>query len=252
MPGPRRTYCEFRNDPSTSKRGGGAATGAAGDRNLMVFGGHGLVPGCVFEWHVKGTQTLLAPVITAAGLDVGSQDQTADDGIEITQGITAGSPSAFVIGTDAFYLKILDLVIADVSGTDDCAFGFRLAAAYQAAIDNYTDFAVINVISGDVKTESTVNDAATTTTDSLVDFADGNKRSLLIKVDKSGVATFFYSTDAAFDSAGNPQPQSWTQLNSAVTFTFDSGDTVIPFLYMLFDTTSPGAITVRGWDCGLQ
>ena len=48
----------------------------------------------------------------------------------------------------------MKFAIADVSDTDDCAFGFRKVEAYQANIDDYDEMAALNVISGDIKIET--------------------------------------------------------------------------------------------------
>ena len=130
----RGTFEEFRSAPLLAGKAGGAATGTAGDENIMCIGDS------MFEYHILGTQTILGPQLVAAGLDIG-MDQTANDGVEITQGILARQKHAFTVGTDgAFYLKV-KFTIADVSGTDDCAVGFRKAEAYQANIDDYDEMA---------------------------------------------------------------------------------------------------------------
>ena len=125
------TFEEFESSPVTSKIAGGAAGASTGNENVMKFEDN------IFEYHVLGTgQTISAPSIVATGLLV-SLDQANNEGMEMGQGITAKSRSAFVVGTaEPFFIKAR-FTIADVSGTDDCAVGFRLAAAYQAKIENY-------------------------------------------------------------------------------------------------------------------
>jgi len=252
MPGPQRVYCEFRQDPVHSGRLGTAATGVAGDRNAMAFGGHGLVPGVVFSTHVKGTQTILAPVTTVDGLDVGSQDQTADDGIEINLGINRACPCGFLVGTDAFFVKAYDVVIADVSGTDDFAFGFRKAEANQANVDDYDEMAVINVIAGAIKGETILNNAATVTTDPGVAWADGAKKSLMVTCDVARRVRLYYSADVAFDADLNFSPVAWTEINAGTAYSFDSGEIVVPFVFFLQDTDIAGVTTIRGFDSGLS
>lgn len=227
---PRYTYEEFEVAPSAIKNDGTTAvSGTTGDVNLLTF------ERTRFEYHIKGTQTIKVPSWGASGLDIGSLDQTADDGLELTQGITARSKSAFVIGTDAFFLRV-QFSIADVSGSDDCAVGFRIAAAYNAAIDNYTDFAVLNMISGDIKIETALNDGATTTTDTTNDWADGETHTLEVIVNKAGQV--FYKIDGSAPTV-------------VAAFTFDSGDTVVPFLFFLQDADIAGAVNLKYWECGL-
>ena len=225
------TYETFNNPPlaATAASGGGAATGATGDENLLSVGIN------TFHYHILGTQTILSPVQNASGLDIG-MDQTADDGVEITQGVTSASKHAYTVGTDAaFYFKV-KLNIADVSGTDDCAVGFRKAEAYQANIDDYDEMACLNVIAGDINIETILNGGATDTTDTTEDVTDGTDVTLTVYVSGNGVVTFEVDNKAPTTTA---------------TFTFDDGEVVIPFLYFLNDTDLAGAVVVKEWECGL-
>ena len=114
------TYETFTNDPATSLKAGGASAGAGGDENIMQFDQNS------FEYHILGTQTILAPSLTTVGLNIG-MDQTDDDGVEISQGILSKNKHAYTIGTDGPFFIRVKFKIADVSGTDDCAVGFRKA-----------------------------------------------------------------------------------------------------------------------------
>lgn len=207
-----------------------APTGAAGDENLMMY------PEGSLEWHVLGTQTILAPAPAATGLDVG-MDQTANDGLELCPGILANNRMAFTVGTDpAFYAK-LKFSIADVSGTDDCAFGFRKLEAYQAAIDNYDEMAALNVISGNITIETILNNGTTASTDTTDDWADAATHTLEVYVSAAGVVTFKID--------GRPP-------TTTAAFTFDDGEVVVPFFYFLNDTDLAGAVTLKEFECGLQ
>lgn len=207
-----------------------APTGATGDENLMGF------PEGTLEWHVNGTQTILAPALVATGLNV-AQDQTANDGIEICPGILASSKAAFVVGTDpAFYAK-LKFSLADVSGTDDCAFGFRKVEAYQAAIDNYDEMAALNVITGNINIETILNNAATVTTDTTLNWADTETHTLEVLVSAAGVVT--YRVD------GITPP-------TVASFTFDAGEVVTPFFYFLHDTDICDTVILQSFECGHQ
>lgn len=235
VPRPRRayatryTYEEFEAIPTCHASAGyGNPTGTTSDVNILN------TPGNKFEYHIKGTQTILAPVFDANGLNI-AMDQTNNDGVELTQGITARSKSAFVVGADAFYLAVT-MRLADVSGSDDCAVGFRAAAAYQANIDDYTDMAALNVISGAIKIETILNNAATVTTDTTNTWADAATKTLKVIVQKSGAVT--YEIDGVAPTV-------------TAAFTFDSGDTVVPFLYFLHDADLMDTLYVQKWECGL-
>jgi hypothetical protein len=239
MPGPRRLYTDFMGNVVTAKKLGGAATGTAGDENLLMVGGYGHVHATGFEWHVLGTQTILAPTKAAGGLDLNSQDQTDNDGIELSNGILyrANAPHTFKVGTDgAFYAKVT-FSIADVSGTDDCAFGFRKCEDYQANVDDYDEMAALNVISGDIKIETILNGAATTTTDTTDNWADAASHTLAVFVSGAGVVTYQIDNAAPTTTAA---------------FTFDDGEEVMPFLFFLNASDVAGAVVISSWDVGLQ
>lgn len=222
------TYEAFADNPVTAGIGGGAATGTAGDENAL------LTPYNAFEYHILGTQTITAPSKNADGLNIG-MDQTNNDGVELSQGILSNSKHAFTIGTDdAFFLSVT-IKIPDVSGTDDCAIGFRKAEAYQAAIDNYDEMAALNVISGNINIETILNNGATDTTDTTDDFADGEEHTLTVIVRSDGAVDF--EIDGAVPS-------------TTASFTFDDGEVVVPFLYFLHASDVAGAVAISKWECG--
>jgi predicted RecA/RadA family phage recombinase len=226
----RFIFEEFESNPVTSKLAGGASAGTTGTTNIMMLEEN------IFEYHVKGTQTIVAPSAAAAGLDVG-MDQADNDGVEISQGITAKSRAAFLIGTDAFYAKC-KFLITTVAGTDDCAFGFRTAEAYQANLDDYNNMAVLNVISGDIKIETIDDNAATTTTDTTDNWADGETHTFEIYVSAARAVT--YKIDGIAPSV-------------TAAFSWDNGDTVVPFFFMLqANAAQTGAVILKEWEVGLQ
>jgi hypothetical protein len=226
---PNLTIEYFTVNPVTAGILGGAATGSTGDENVMIFGQN------VFEYHILGAgQSILAPSITADGLDA-MLDDTATEGLEISQGITARSPSAFTVGTDAFYLKV-KFKIEDISGTADCAIGFRGDEAYQANIDDYNDMAALNVISGDIYIETIDDNAGTTSTDTTDTWGDNETHTLAVFVSSAGAVT--YQIDGAAPTV-------------TAAHTIDSGDVVVPFFYMLNDTDKT-EIYIASWECGVQ
>lgn len=224
----KHTYETFDAEPVSAKKAGGAATGTAGDENVLMF------PETGFEYHILGTQTITAPSLTATGLDVG-MDQTDNDGVEVTEGILSNSRRAFTVGTDAKFFVRVKFSIADVSGTDDCAVGFRKAEAYQAAIDNYDEMACLNVISGNISIETILNNAATTTTDTTDNWADGETHTLYVEVSSAGVVT--YKIDGAAPT-------------TTASFTFDSGEVVVPFFYFLHASDVAGSVILQEWESG--
>lgn len=224
------TYEKFQTAPVCMENDGTAPSGTGGATNVAAFEKN------TFEYFMMGTQTLVAPTIAADGL-LASLDLTENDGVEYSQGITARSKSAFTIGTSpAFFLKV-GLLVADVSGSDICAVGFRKAAqAYQAAFADYTDKATLSKKNGDIYSVTAINNAADVETDTALNWTDATAKVLEVYVSDAGVVTYKVDGVTATGAA----------------FTFDDGDVVIPFLHILHDATTPGAIHIQSWECGLQ
>jgi len=226
----------FGSTPTTSLLAGGAAVTTDNAVNLWS------IDGLNFECLNNQTQTLIAPVMKTAGLDI-MRDATENDGWELGQGITAGSRAAFVVGTDGPFHFTVRLTITDISCTDDFAIGWRKAAAYNDAIDDYTDMAAFNLngtgtTTKIIQTETILNNAATTTTALTTStWADGATHTLTVKVALSGAVTYLID---------GVEPA------EAVAFSFDSGDTIIPFMSCLLDATPTTGIYALLWDCGLD
>jgi len=173
-----------------------------------------------------------APGMTTTGADY-AYEQDDDDGIEwrMSDNTCKGREGIdrFTVGKQAFSAE-LEFSIADVSGTDDCAFGFAKVEAHQAAIDDRDESAVLNVISGDIKIETILNGGATTTTDTTDNWADTEIHSLKVSVSKAGAVT--YQIDGAAPS-------------TTASFSFDANEVVTPSFYLLQAADLSGAIIHR-------
>ena len=223
------TFEEFETNPVTSLIAGGATGGTAGNENAMAFEDN------VFEYHILGTQTITAPHIIATGLNL-EMDEHDNDGIEITQGITARSRSAFKVGTSPPFFVKVSFTIADVSETDDCAVGFRLAEAYQANIDDYDTWCAFNIQAGTINIETELDGAAGATTDTTETWANAATKTLTVLVDANGVVTFQKDGIAPTTTAA---------------FTITDADTVVPFFYFLHLNASANHVVLHSWECGL-
>lgn len=192
--------------------------------------------GNYFEIVNINAQTILYPTFTlGTGINL-LYDATDTDGIEFTNGIRAGDKMSFVVGQDgAFHMKV-KFSIEDVTGTDDCAIGFRKAEAYAPLIDDYDEMAAFNIIAGVINLETILNGGGTTTTDTtLTDWLDTAAHTLGIHVSAAGVVTYTYDGSAP---------------TVVATFTFDDGEVLVPFLYVINDSDLHGYIKISDWEVG--
>jgi hypothetical protein len=226
----RYVYEPFRTRVTAAAVAGyGNPAGTTGATNILRTDRN------IFEYFILGAgQTILIPAWSVTGLDIGL-DQTATEGCEFGQGITTESRGAFVVGTDSFFLR-LTAAIADVSGATTFAVGFRKAAAYTADYNDYTDFAALNSARGTLNSETALNNAATVVTDTTMDWADGEEHIVELRVFKSGKVHFL------FDDA---------LLTAPPAYTFDTPDTVVPFIFFLNHADLAGAVELRTYECGL-
>lgn len=227
------TYCLFGSNPVGSKitgSAGGAVGGTTGDENAMA------VDGTNFEYHILGAgQTITAPSITANGLDL-RLDAIDDEGMELGEGITARSKSAFTIGTDAFYLKV-KVYVTDVNDFDILACGFRLAEAYQSDIYAYNTYAGINVNNGVVNGIDELNGASAHETDMEEDMRDGVAFTMEVRIDAAKAVTQYIDG---------------TAVTTPLAFSWTDTDTVVPFFHILGDASAAGEVAIQLWECGLQ
>lgn len=219
----------FRVSPVCNTVAGAAAatTGA----NLMSMEGR------TYLLNQIATQTAVAPLIAATGLDV-TGDQTADDGREIDfsglGALAARAQYAYVVGGRAFYGK-LKFSIAVVLGTDICCFGFRKAAAHNADPAAYTDYAVLDVNNGNISVSTNLNSAGESNTDTTDNWADGETHELGVYISAAGVATFTIDGVAPTVTA---------------SVTLDTGDVMIPFFEFLHDASGDtGALVLQDLEC---
>jgi hypothetical protein len=227
------------------------ATGDINQWNLPVDVGNQ----CWAEYFMMGAgQTILAPVYdvtTSAGVIV-TLDATDNEGVEYLFGARDGSATtslrgkhAYTIGTDKAFFVRLKLSIADVSGTDALYFGFRKTQAFQAPVTGYTDYATFAITASAnpavIATATRLNTGTAAIVDSTATWADAATKDLYIEVSQGGVSRF------ALNGAllGNQ-----TSGLTGQAFTFDAGDTVVPFFSYLNSADVAGNIIFQEFECG--
>jgi hypothetical protein len=232
----RSFFEEFRQHVvAGAAAGAGAATGTAGDINVLS------TPENVFLYHIKGTQTLVAPIVTTVGLDIG-MDQADNDGVELACTTLAASrlKGVFLAGSDGGFYCRAKIKVADISGTDDLCVGFRKVEAFQANVDDYDEGAWLQVgggAAGRYNSETVLNNAATTTTNlGLTVWADGETHELEVRISPLRVATFYVDGVLA---------------GTAPSFTFDADEILQPFIFFLHSSDLAGLVEVIEWEAGL-
>jgi hypothetical protein len=241
----KRVAVDFRQvgDPVMLK-GGGVAVADGLDTTTSIF--H--LKGHPFEIYYGAANSDIVFTSNAGGLVI-PNDNTDNEGIEMTNGITAAAcPVAFTVGTDAAFFFSLTFTIPDVSDYDVCMVGFRAVEAYQAianidtpaeTITRYTDVAGFNVNAGDIYSMTRDNSGTGTLTDTTDNWTDGQTKTLTIKVSAAGVTTLLIDGVAPT-----------VDTNS---ITLDAGKVVVPF----FRPTKGGTASdtppiVRKWVCSYQ
>lgn len=166
-------------------------------------------------------QTLL-PDMDAGSLDIAG-DQTDDDGYEYVFAGPLLGERAYHVGRDPAFYVCADMMVADVSGSDEFHIGFRkpiTAVASDSAWDNNESFFVIGWNGTDasqtIDIESDDDGGGTTTTavTPTTTIADATRFEACVFVSAAGVAT------ATFDGVAV----------AGTAFTFDDGEAVIPFI----------------------
>lgn len=196
---------------------GGVPTGVAGDINLIH-----LQDGSVMEEFVITAQAILAPRMTATGLEIGG-DQIATNGWEYNWGVDANRRFAFVSQTSPAFFIEARLDVATVANVAHLWLGFRINAANNANYALYTDGAFIGLHPATNPATAIIAQslngpgwAYTNTTDA---FANATPITLRVNVSAAGVIT--YQINGAAPTA-IPAVQ-----------TFDAADVIIPSLIIV-------------------
>jgi hypothetical protein len=184
------------------------------------------------DYFAIGTQTLKGPLFNTAGkgLEV-TGDQTVDEGYEYIFGaLDARGAHTIVVGAENAFMRV-SFEIEDVSDLDVVACGWRKNETIRLDILDYDEAAYFDVVSGDIKTSTILNNAANVVTDTGQNWADGETHELMVKVIGRRVT---YWIDGA------PAP-------GTVEFNFDADEVIVPFFRTLLDDTGAADATSLVW-----
>lgn len=238
----------------TTAVGYGAPTGATGAINnwdLPVdIGGQ-----CYGQYFILGAgQTILAPafdVTTSLGVNI-SLDQTSTEGAEYIFGARDGTATTglrgkheYVIGTDKPFFAQWKLTLADASGTDNFLMGFRRTQAFQTAHTGYTDYAAIGLFTaanpGLIQTKTRLNTGTAALVSSTATWADAATKTLRVEVLQNGKVRFILNGAMLGNQTSGLTGQA---------FTFDAGDTVLPYLFFLNSADLTDSVMLQEFECG--
>ena len=219
------------------------ADGTAQDVVIHQYpAGSGSIYGLQLAASYNGTQAIDGPSVASTGMNY-EGDSADDEGFQFAMSYPGSKGiegvDSFTVGTTGFYAK-LRFSIQDVSITDDCAFGFRLKSqASNAALDNYTDVACLNVITdGSIYVESILNNASTVTTDTTDGWGDGESHTLEVRISKAGVASYRLDGRAVTTSP-------------TADVTFDTGDVFTPFMFFLHSSAAACDVILEELETGV-
>lgn len=226
---------------------------------------HGITPaGRYWQLFTTTAQSLLPTGSAGNGLEFGG-DEVDNEALEMVPGGNSSSSRlAFTIGTDSDFFFRARYKLTDVTGFDQAILaGFRKQEAFAVptSILNggdgiYTDFAGIgfaDTTGTDIFTVSDLNNSgATVATDT--GFNATNAQVLDLECRVIGRKAFYFINGTRL---GNPVTKdgdgtsiaSQTTLTGA-TFTFDSGDVVVPVIFARHDAGVSNEAYLVEVECG--
>ena len=188
---------------------------------------------------IEGTIPAVDTASTVAGLNIQLDHNATDNaGMEMTLGPPHGSPSSsFLVGRDSGYVDATFFTAA-WDDWDGVAVGFRSVEAFDtghgpiigagAADDGiYTDFAAFGsmLATDNIEIMTDLNNSGTSATKDTGDnVTDSQNHRFRISIDSDGAATYKHIGNAIAGAGVLAAP------SATATFSFDSGDTIIPYV----------------------
>lgn len=200
---------------------------------------------------MEGTIPATDTASTAAGLNMQmDQDTAADLGWELTIGGPLGDGRAFTVGTHSGYID-LSVFVADWTEYDAISIGFRKVEPYQtghAPIIGagtgdpvYTDFATFGLQEPDkIQIATDLNGGGSGTyTDTGMTPTDSRNQRFRVTLAESGAVTYTLEQDGVANGGTMAAP------STTAAFTFDSGDKVIPYVFVHGATHVDEALLIK-------
>lgn len=174
------------------------------------------------------------PAADATGLDITAGNVTNNDNEEIFTGTLGTTGRPFIVGTDPAFKFCATMSVADVSGSDLMACGFRTPDPATVAIASYTDYCAVGHASGNYFTHDKTNGLDDSASDVI---ADTESDVWCTLVSAAGVCT--YTVDGV-------------AVSSPGAHTIPDGLLVIPFCTVLHDADGADDTLITKWDVVYQ
>lgn len=257
-------------DPSILRTSSGLTalpTASAGqvDR-IHTVGGH------YIEYYQSTAQTLQPVAHATKGL-VLDGDQVDNESQEyVIGGNSTTNPYAMVVGTDSDFFFRCTFEITDASGSDQLMMGFRKVQTYQVPTSflttgdsGYTDFYAVGFAAtkadpNPVNIAYDLNDSGSTTVQAAsFTWADTKSHTLEVRVIGSKAYTFINGVrlggTVSFDRVngiyGTGAALTAQTTVGGPSFTFDTADTLVPFIFVRQDADLLDAVYLRDMEGGL-
>jgi hypothetical protein len=187
---------------------------------------------------IEGTVPAVDTATTAAGLNMQmDQDTSADLGWELNFGSPLGGGTSYTIGTHSGYID-LSVFCAQWTTYDGVSIGFRKVepvddghapiVAAGTGDPVYSDFATFGIQESDkIQIASDLNNGGTGTyTDTTMTPTDSQNQRFRVTLAKTGAVTYSLEQNGIANAGTMAAP------TATAAFTFDSGDTVIPYVWI--------------------
>ena len=176
--------------------------------------------------------------IAESGINLQMDSANTDDtGIQIDCGVNAASPCKVIIGSDkgmsieaTFFTSdwsLHDCVVIGFRKIETVVNGFGNVVAAETGDALYTDFAVFGVMgsTNSLQTLTDLNDSGVPVLTDTTNLAvDSQNLKLKVEVNKSGTVSYYYKVNDVSTSSSFSTP------SITASFTFDSGDIIVPFI----------------------
>jgi len=203
---------------------------------------------------IEGAIPLTDAGATAVGYNVQLDGETTDNsGMQWSpgSGVQGSNANKFTVGTHTGHIDVT-FWTQDWTDYDCVVVGFRKEEAFQAghnailaagsADDGvYTDFCAIGAMTDtDIRTMTDLNNSGTSTvTDVDVVPVDNDNMRVRIKLNSGGTVSYGHVNDAEAGAGTLAEP------GSAAAYTFDDGDTLIPYIATFKNSAADVEILIK-------